>query len=76
MESVTIPKSEYDQLLKYKNIVRHLEEDIHEELNVKQITDKVALEKLKRLDKDSQEGKRKTITDTEFMAKRGHLLGK
>ncbi len=74
MEDVTITKEEYEKLLKYRDIVSHIEEEIHEELNVKPITDKRAIEKLRQLDKEVKEGKRKTISDKEFEKQYKHLL--
>ncbi|MBS3067727.1 hypothetical protein J4450_03425 [Candidatus Micrarchaeota archaeon] len=71
MEYVQISKEEYEKLLKYRDIVNNIEEDIHEELNVKPITDKRAIEKLKRLDKEVKEGKRKTFSKEEFLAEFG-----
>lgn len=68
MDYVKIPKEEYEKLLRYRDIVSHIEEEIHEELNVKQITDKRAIEKMKKLEKEVKEGKRKTISKEEFLA--------
>lgn len=71
MEYVQISKNEYEKLLKYRDIVTHIEEEIHEELNVKPITDKRAIEKLKRLEQEVKEGKRKTFSKEEFLAEFG-----
>jgi len=68
MDYIKIPKEEYEKLLKYRDIVSHIEEEIHEELNVKPITDKRAIAKLKKLEKEVKEGKRKTISKEEFLA--------
>lgn len=71
---VQISKEEYELLLRYRDIVSHIEEEIHEELNVKPITDKRAIEKLKKLDQEVKEGKRKAINDDEFVGRYKHLL--
>ena len=74
LEYIRVPKPEYDQLLKYRDIVNRIEEDIHEELNVKPIEDERAIEKMRKLDEETKAGKRKTISDEEFTAKYKHLL--
>ena len=71
---VKIPKPEYEQLLKYRDIINRIEEDIHEELNVKPIEDERAIAKMKQLHTDTKSGKRKSISDEEFTAKYKHLL--
>ena len=68
MEYVRITKEEYEQLLKYRDIVNYIEEEIHEELNVKPITDKHAIEKLKQLEQEVKEGKRRAFSKEEFLA--------
>jgi hypothetical protein len=73
MEYVQISKQEYEKLLRCRDIVNHIEEEIHEELNVKPVTDKRAIEKLDKLEQEAREGKRKTISDEEFAAKYRHL---
>lgn len=67
MEYVQISKQEYAELLKCKQILVNIEEDIHEELNVKQVTDPRAIAKLKQLDKEVKEGKRKTFSKEQFL---------
>jgi hypothetical protein len=74
LEYIKIPKPEYDQLLKYRDIVNRIEEDIHEELNVKPIEDERAIAKMKKLNEETKAGKRKTISDEEFTSKYKHLL--
>jgi len=74
MEYVSISKEEYDQLIRYKNIVNTIEEEIHEELKVQPLTDKKAIEKIEKLRKEQKEGKRKIISDADFTAKYKHLL--
>ncbi len=69
MECIKITKGEYEQLLKYRDIVNHMEEEVHEELNVKPLKDKRAIAKLRQLDKETGEGKRKTISDEELGAR-------
>ena len=71
MEYVQISKGEYEKLLKYRDIVNHIEEEIHEELNVKPITDERAIEKLKQLEQEVKEGKRKTFSKEEFLTEFG-----
>ncbi|MDO8554542.1 MAG: hypothetical protein Q7S22_07070 [Candidatus Micrarchaeota archaeon] len=71
MEYVQISKEEYERLLKCRDIVSHIEEEIHEELNVKPLTDKRAIEKLRKLDQEVREGKRKTFSKEEFLAEFG-----
>lgn len=67
-ENVTIPVEEYKELKRYKEIVLHIEEEIHEELKVKPVTDERALEKLKQLHQETKSGKRKTLSEEEFLA--------
>jgi hypothetical protein len=67
-EYVRVPVEEYRLLIKYKEIVSNIEEDIHEELNVKPITEKKALEKMERLHQETKAGKRKTLSKEEFLA--------
>ena len=74
LEYVKIPKPEYEQLLKYRDIINRIEEDIHEELNVKPIEDEGAIAKMKQLHREMKTGKRKTISDEELVAKYEHLL--
>ena len=74
LEYIKIPKPEYDQLLKYRDIINRIEEDIHEELNVKPIEDERAIAKMKQIHEEIKSGKRKTISDEEFVAKYKHLL--
>jgi len=74
LEYIKIPKHEYDQLLKYRDIINRIEEDIHEELNVKPIEDERAIAKMKQIHEEIKSGKRKTISDEEFVAKYKHLL--
>ena len=71
---MNISKEEYEQLIKYRNIVNRIEEEIHEELNVKPLDDTKAIEKIEKLHKEQKEGKRKTISDAEFTAKYKDLL--
>lgn len=71
MEYVQISKQEYEKLLRCRDIVNHIEEEIHEELNVKPVTDKRAIEKLGRLEREVKEGKRKTFSKEEFLAEFG-----
>jgi len=71
MDYIKISKDEYEQLLKFRDIVSRIEEEIHEELNVKPVTDKRTIEKLKKLDKQVREGKRKTYSKEEFLAEIG-----
>ncbi len=49
------------------NRVKKLDEELH----VKLITDKRAIKKLKKLHQEVLEGKRKTITDEQFLAEFG-----
>lgn len=67
MEYVQIPKEEYEKLLKYRDIVTRIEEEIHEELQVKPVTDKRAIQKLKKLHAEVKEGKRKTFSKEQFL---------
>ena len=67
-ENVTIPVEEYKELKRYKEIVLHIEEEIHEELKVKPVTDEKALKKLKQLHQETSSGKRKTLSEEEFLA--------
>lgn len=67
-ENVTISAEEYKELKRYKEIVLYIEEEIHEELKVKPITDERALEKLRQLYQESRSGKRKTLSEEEFLA--------
>ena len=67
----------YDDLQYIKKKVEHLEqlfEANENELHVKQITDKRAIAVLSKLEKDAKEGKRKTISHAEFLAKNKHLI--
>ena len=68
MEYVQIPKEEYEKLLRYRDIVNSIEEEIHDELQIKPITDKRAIEKLKKLHQEVKEGKRKTFSKEQFLA--------
>lgn len=70
-ENVTITLKEYNELKRCKEIVRYIEEEIHEELSVRPLTDKKALEKLKRLHGETKSGKRKTLSEEEFLAAAG-----
>ncbi|MBI4399819.1 hypothetical protein HY570_03640 [Candidatus Micrarchaeota archaeon] len=74
MEFIKITKEEYEKLLKYRDIVTRIEEDVHEELNLKPLRDKAAIKVMKKLDKDIREGNRRKITDEEFESKYKHLL--
>lgn len=67
-ENVTISLDEYRELKRCKEIVRYIEEEIHEELSVKPVTNKKALKKLKRLHGETASGKRKAISEEEFLA--------
>jgi hypothetical protein len=67
MEYVKIPKKEYEKLLRYREIVNHIEEEIHEELNVREVKDKRLLGELKELHGEAKKGKRKTISEKEFL---------
>lgn len=67
MEYIKITKDEYELLLKYRDIVQHIEEEIHDELNVKPLTDKRAIKKLKLLDEEVRKGIRKTYSKEEFL---------
>ena len=71
MGYIEISEAEYKQLLKYRDIINRIEEEIHEELNVKPITDKRAIAKLTKLEKEAKEGKRKTVSKEEFLAEFG-----
>ena len=74
MEYIQISKEEYEKLLRYRDIVNQFDEEIHEQLNVKPVTDERAIKKLKQLDKEVKEGKRKTISDEEFEKRHKNLL--
>ena len=74
MEYVKVPKPEYEQLLRYRDIINRIEEDIHEELNVKPIEDERAIKKIKKLHEEKKAGKRIPISDEEFTAKYKRLL--
>ena len=70
-EYVRVPAEEYRLLIKYREIISHLEEDIHEELNVKPITDKKALDRMGQLHRETKAGKRKTMSKEEFRSRIG-----
>ncbi len=71
MEYVKIPKKEYEKLLRYREIVNHIEEEIHEELNVSEVKDKRLLGKMKGLHRETQRGTRKTRSKDEFLSEFG-----
>jgi hypothetical protein len=73
MEYVKITKTEYEKLLRYREIVNYIEETVHEELNVKPLKDKRAIKVIKNLDQEIKEGKRKVISEQEFESRYGHL---
>ena len=74
MEYVNVPKTEYEMLLRYRDIVNYMEELVHEELNVRPLQDKRAIAVMEKLGKDAREGKRTTISDKEFSARYKHLM--
>ncbi|MEK6979708.1 MAG: hypothetical protein AABW86_05785 [Candidatus Micrarchaeota archaeon] len=71
---MNISKTEYELLLRYRDIVKYMEEMVHEELNVKPLQDMHAIKILEKLEKEARGGKRKTISDREFSAHYKHLM--
>lgn len=67
-EHVSIPAEEYRMLIRCRDVLSRIEEDIHGELNVKPITDKKALEKMEQLHRETKSGKRKALSKEEFLA--------
>ncbi|MBU0532446.1 hypothetical protein KKB44_03050 [Candidatus Micrarchaeota archaeon] len=74
MEYIKISKQEYEELLKCRDIINYLEEEVHERLGVRPLEDKKAIKVLKELHEEAKKGKRKTIGDEEFTGKYQHLL--
>lgn len=74
MEYIKVSKGEYEQLLRYRDIIMNMEEEFHQQLRVKPVTDKRAISVMKKIYTDIRSGKRKSISNEEFLKKYRYLI--